>query len=88
MRSALGARISLAHFVKYTRMNFSNELAMPPELEFHQELLEMADIRLRKLGQRYEVKASEHFVRQLTHPALKFVSPIGSLCQRKPAPNT
>jgi hypothetical protein len=29
--------------------------------------------------------ASEHFVRQLTHPALKFISPIGSLCLRKPA---
>jgi len=51
-------------------------------------LLKLADNRLRELGQRYSVKASEHFIRQLAQPALKFTSPISSLCQRKPTPDT
>ena len=88
MRSAFETRISLVHIVEYVQMDLSNELVMPPELEWDQELLKLADNRLRELGQRYSVKASEHFIRQLAQPALKFTSPISSLCQRKPTPDT
>ena len=64
MRKALNARLSLVHIVEFVQFDFSSELTMPQELELDQELLELADERLRQLGEKYAVADSERFVSQ------------------------
>jgi len=58
------ARISLVHVVEFVQMDLSNELVVPQELELDQELVALANKRLKELGNKYGVPDSEHFVSQ------------------------
>ncbi len=58
------ARISLVHVVEFVQMDLSNELVIPQELELDQELLTLADKRLKELGEKYGIPDSECFVSQ------------------------
>ena len=64
LRKAFNARLSLAHVVEFVQFDFASELTMPQEVELDQELLELADKRLRQLGEKYGVEDSERFVSQ------------------------
>ena len=58
------ARISLVHVVEFMQMDLSNELVVPQELELDQELLALADKRMKELGEKYGLQDSECFVSQ------------------------
>jgi universal stress protein A len=58
------ARISLVHVVEFVQMDLSNELVVPQDLELDQELVALADKRLKELGEKYELRDSERFVSQ------------------------
>lgn len=64
MCKALNARLSLVHVVEFVQFDFASELTMPQELELDQELLELADKRLQRLGEKYGVTDCERFVSQ------------------------
>ncbi len=58
------AKISLVHVVEFVQIDLSSELVVPQELELDQELLELADKRLKTLGEKYGIPESERFVSQ------------------------
>ena len=58
------AKISLVHVVEFVQIDLSSELVVPQELELDQELLELADKRLKTLGEKYDIPESERFVSQ------------------------
>ncbi|MFQ5642537.1 MAG: universal stress protein [Thiogranum sp.] len=58
------AKVSLVHVVEFVQMDLSSELVVPPELELDQELVELADKRLKDLGEKYGIPDSERFVSQ------------------------
>jgi len=58
------ARISLVHVVEFVQMDLSNELVVPQELELDQELVTLAEKRLKELGEKYGIPDSECFVSQ------------------------
>ena len=58
------ARLSLVHVVEFTPMNLSNDMALPQEVEFEQELVEQTRQRLQELGEKLGVDQSECFVPQ------------------------
>ncbi len=58
------ARISLVHVVEFVQMDLSNELVVPQELELDQELVTLAEKRLKELGEKYGIPESECFVSQ------------------------
>jgi universal stress protein A len=57
-------KLSLVHVVEFTPMNLSNDMALPQEVEFEQELLEQSKQRLQELGKELGVDQSECFVTQ------------------------
>jgi universal stress protein A len=57
-------KLSLVHVVEFTPMNLSNDMALPQEVEFGQELLEQSKQRLQELGKELGVDQSECFVTQ------------------------
>ena len=61
---AFKAKLSLAHVVEFTPMNLSNDMALPLEVEFEQELVEQSQRRLQKLGEELGIDQSECFVLQ------------------------
>ena len=58
------ARVSMVHVVEFVQMDLSNELVVPQELELDRELMELADKRLKELGEKYGIHDSERFVSQ------------------------
>ena len=58
------ARLSLVHVVEFTQMDLSNDLVLPQELEFDQELMKQSKQRLEELAVRLGVDKSECFVSQ------------------------
>ena len=61
---AFKARLSLVHVVEFTQMDLSNDLVLPQELEFDQELMKHAKRRLEKLAEKLGVNKSECYVSQ------------------------
>ena len=61
---AFKARLSLVHVVEFTQMDLSNDLVLPQELEFDQELMKQSKQRLEELAVRLGVDKSECFVSQ------------------------
>jgi universal stress protein A len=61
---AFKARLSLVHVVEFTQMDLSNDLVLPQELEFDQELMKQAKRRLEKLAEKLGVNKSECYVSQ------------------------
>ena len=58
------AKLSLVHVVEFMPMNLSNDMALPQEVEFEQELVEQTRQRLQQLGEKLGVDPSECFVPQ------------------------
>ena len=64
MCQAFKARLSLVHVVEFTQMDLSNDLILPQELEFEQELIKQSRLRLEELAVKLGLKKSECFVSQ------------------------
>ena len=64
LSQAFGTGISLVHVVEFAQVDLSNELVLPQELELDQELMEIAQKRLKDLGTRYGIEDSECIVCQ------------------------
>lgn len=60
---AFGTRVSLVHVVEFTQIDLSNELVMPQELELDQELLALAETRLKDLAEKHNLADHPRFVR-------------------------
>jgi len=58
------ATISLVHVVEFVRMDLSNELMVPQELELDGELVTLAEKRLKELGGKYGIPDSQCFISQ------------------------
>jgi len=58
------ARITLVHVVEFVQMDLSNELIVPQEMELDQELMELAEKRLKEFGEKYGIQDSERIVSQ------------------------
>ena len=61
---AFKTKLSLVHVVEFTPMNLSNDMALPQEVEFEQELVEQTRKRLQELGEKLGVNQSECYVPQ------------------------
>ena len=61
---AFKARLSLVHVVEFTRMDLSNDLVLPQELEIDQELMKRSKQRLEDLAEKLGIDKSECFVSQ------------------------
>jgi len=61
---AFKTKLSLVHVVEFTPMNLSNDMALPQEVEFGQELLEQSKQRLQQLGKELGIDQSECYVPQ------------------------
>ena len=64
LSQAFKARLSLVHVVEFMPMNLSNDMALPQEVEFEQELVEQTRQRLQQLGEKLGVDPAECFVPQ------------------------
>jgi len=64
LSKAFGARISLVHIVEFVQVDLSNELVMPQEMELDQELMELAEKRLKQLASRYAIEDSDCIISQ------------------------
>lgn len=58
------ARITLVHVVEFVQMDLSNELIVPQEMELDQELMGLAEKRLKEFGEKYGIQDSERIVSQ------------------------
>ena len=61
---AFKTKLSLVHVVEFTPMNLSNDMTLPQEVEFGQELVEQTRKRLQELGEKLGVNQSECYVPQ------------------------
>jgi universal stress protein A len=61
---AFKTRLSLVHVVEFMSMNLSNDMALPQEVEFEQELVEQTRQRLQQLGEKLGIDQSDCFVPQ------------------------
>jgi universal stress protein A len=64
LRRVFKTKLSLVHVVEFTPMNLSNDMALPQEVEFGQELVEQSKQRLQELGEKLGIDQSECFVLQ------------------------
>ena len=58
----LGARLSLIHVVEFMPVDLSNELVLPQMPELEQELVQLAERRLRELADRLGIADSQRLV--------------------------
>ena len=64
LSQAFKTRLSLVHVVEFIPMNLSNDMALPQEVDFEQELVEHTRKRLQELGEKLGVDQSACFVPQ------------------------
>lgn len=64
LAAAFGARTSLVHVVEYAQLDVSGEMLMPQEVELDQELLAIAETRLKELCDRHSLPRDAGFLRQ------------------------
>ena len=56
LQRTFGSRLTLIHVVEFVQIDLSNDLVMPQELEMDQELVELAEKRLKQVAEQLDVQ--------------------------------